>query len=184
MPLRASAIIRVAVERQHLAAIATRRIDRALQLGEAALHEFRAIRAGRHGNLDPGSGLAAVFTMRREHDGVAQAAGSGKATGRYRGISPARRRRHRHRDTAPARLRWRVPAVPGQCGEGQRLVAVLLIDAEKPHRSCGEQPVDGDLNIRAHMTRELAARSQPADPADAGKMPGQRVAGVLELLAR
>jgi hypothetical protein len=76
--LRSSAIIPVAVEREHLAAIATRVVDRVLQLGEATLHEFGALRAGGHGNLDPGPGLGAVFPVRGEHDGVAQVAGPAK----------------------------------------------------------------------------------------------------------
>src|SRR5580698_11292882 len=48
---RASPIIRIAVERQDLAAIATRGVDGVLQLGEAALDEFPTRRARRYGNL-------------------------------------------------------------------------------------------------------------------------------------
>jgi hypothetical protein len=72
---RASAIIRVAIERQDLAAIGARSVDGALELGEAALHELCAIGAGRQGNLDPGPGLTVILPMRGEHDRVAQAAG-------------------------------------------------------------------------------------------------------------
>ena len=73
---RAPAIISVGIEREDLAAIAARRVDRALQFGEAALHELSAERASRYGDLDPGSGLVVVFPMRGEHDRVAKVAGS------------------------------------------------------------------------------------------------------------
>jgi hypothetical protein len=59
---------------------------------------------------------------------------------------------------------------------------VLLKDAEKPDRRCREQPVDGHLNVRAHMTRELPRGRDQLVPRDAVEMPGQRVAGIVELL--
>src|SRR5205807_4493951 len=66
------------IEREDLAAIRTRGVDRTLQLGETALHEFRAMRARRHGNLDPGSGLPSVFTVGGEQDRVAKVTGLAK----------------------------------------------------------------------------------------------------------
>lgn len=60
---RASPIIRIAIERQDLAAIATRRVDGVLQLRETALHEFAARRPGRYGNLDAGPGLIAILAV-------------------------------------------------------------------------------------------------------------------------
>ncbi len=178
---RASPIIRVAIERQDLAAIATRGIDRALQLGEAALHELRAIGAGRHGNLDPGPCLIAVLPMRGEDDRIAQAVGLAEPqtvieTFHRRTLADIHVVILRRRDSGS------IAVISGQRRDAQRLVAVLLKDAEKPDRRCREQPVDGHLNVRSHMTRELPRGRDQLVPRNAGEMPGQRVAGIIELL--
>src|SRR5260370_17429879 len=83
-------------------------------------------------------------------------------------------------------LRWRdsgsIAVISGQCRDAQCLVAVLLVDAEKPDRRCREQPVDGHLNVRAHMTRELPRGRDQLVPRNAGEIPGHRVASIVELL--
>jgi hypothetical protein len=93
--------------------------------------------------------------MRGEHDRVAQAIGFAQPQAVVETFH-----RRALADVHLVILRWRnslgIPAVPGQCRDGQRLVAVLLVDAKKPDRRCGEQFVGGHLNIRAHVTRELA----------------------------
>ena len=144
---RASPIIGVAIERQHLAAIAARGVDGTLQLGETALHELRAIGAGRQGNLDPGPGLTVILPMRGEHDRVAQAAGLAEP----QAVVEAFHRRDladihlvvlRRRDSVG------IAAACGQCRDGQRLVAVCFVDAEEPDRRRREQPVDRRLERR------------------------------------
>ena len=177
---RAPSIIAIAIERQDLAAIGTRGVDGGLQLGETALHELRAIGAGRHGNLDAGPGLVAVLPVRGERDRVAQAVGSAEPqavveTFHGRALADIHILILRRRNSLG------IPAISGQCRDGQCLVAVLLVEAEKPDRR-GEQPVDGHLNVRAHMTRELPRGRDQLIARNAGEMPGQRVAGIVELL--
>jgi hypothetical protein len=57
---------------------------------------------------------------------------------------------------------------------------MLLVDAEKPDRRSGEQPVDRHLNVGLHMTRELPRGRNQLIARDAGEMPGQSVAGIVE----
>ena len=59
---------------------------------------------------------------------------------------------------------------------------MLFVDAEKPERRGGEQPIDGNLNVCAHMPRKLPRRRDQLIARNAGEMPVQRVAGMAELL--
>ena len=121
----------------------------------------------------------AVFTMRGEDDRVAQAIALTKPQAIVEAF---------HRcvvtdiDIVILRRRDRVgvPAILSQRRDGQRLVTMLLIDAEEPDRGGREQPVDGDLHVRAHVARKLPRGRDQLIPRDAGKMPGQGVAGVVE----
>ena len=145
------------------------------------MHELRAIGAGGHGNLDPGPCLIAVLPMRGEDDGVAQAVGLAEPqtvveTFHRRTLADIHIVILRRRDSGS------IAVISGQCRDTQRLVAVLLKDAEKPYRRCREQPVDGHLNVRAHMTRELPRGRNQLIPRNAGEMPCQRLAGIVELL--
>src|SRR5579864_5492464 len=152
---RVSAVLRAAIERQDLAAIRTCRVYRAFQFGETALHELRAHLAGRHRYLDAGSSLAIVLAMRGEQDSVAQAVSLAEP-------QAVIETSHRcvladihlvilcRRDCGSGLV------VGGQCCYGQCLVAVPLVDAKKPDWRYGEQPVDGHLNVGAHVTRKLS----------------------------
>jgi hypothetical protein len=146
------------------------------------LHELRALGAGRHRDLDPRSGFTAILAVRGEHHGIAQIiVGPAQPqavfeTFDWRALSDIHVVILRRRDGL------RMPAVPEQCREAQRLVALLFVDTEKPQRRCREQPVDAGLNIGAHVTRKLPrGRDQPIHW-NAGKMRGQRLVGVVELL--
>lgn len=70
----AALVVPFRFERKHLAAVGSRSIDRGLQLGEATVHKGNAILAGRHRDLDAGSGFAAVLAVKGQHDRVMQAA--------------------------------------------------------------------------------------------------------------
>jgi hypothetical protein len=119
--------------------------------------------------------------MRGEDDGIAQAVGLAEPqtvieTFHRRTLADIHIVILRRRDSGS------VAVFSGECRDAQRLVAVLLEDAEKPDRRCREQPVDGHLNVRAHMTRELPRGRDQLVARNAGEMPGQRVAGIVELL--
>jgi hypothetical protein len=160
----ASPIIRIAIERQDLAAIATRGVDRALQLGETALHELRAISAGRHGNLDPGPRLIAILPMRGEDDRVAQTI---NLTEPQAVIETFHRRALADIHIVILRRHYSVSisAIFGQCRDGQCLVAALLVDAEIGsamwRTACRCQ-----LERRRAYDLGTAARSRPTDPAE------------------
>src|SRR6202035_3380939 len=130
---RAPAIIRVAIERQDLAAIGARRADRALQLGEAALHELPARRTGGGRDLDASSVFVAVLTMGGEDDREAKAVGLAEPQAIVEAFD-----RRAFPDIHFVILRGcdhlGAAAIPGQRREGQRLVALLLVDAKKPDR--------------------------------------------------
>src|SRR5579863_198368 len=137
---RASVIFGAGIERKDLAAIGTRRANRALQFGKTALHELRAYLAGRHRYLDAGPSLPTVLTMRGQYDGVAQAVSLAEPqtvieTFHRRALADIHVVILRRRDRGSAVV------VDGQCRDGQRLVAMLLVDAKKPDWRCGEQPL-------------------------------------------
>jgi hypothetical protein len=145
------------------------------------LHELRAISADGHGDLDAGPGLVPILPMRGEHDRVAQAVGLAQPqavieTFHRRALADVHIVILHRRDSLS------IPAISAKSRDGQRFVAVFLVNPKKPDRRCGEKPVDGHLNIRAHVTRKLSrGRDQPV-PRNAGEMPVQRVAGIVELL--
>jgi hypothetical protein len=59
-----------------------------------------------------------------------------------------------------------IPAVSGQCRDGQGLVAVLLVDAKKPDRRCGRSACRWQPERPRAYDLGTAARSRPTDPAD------------------
>jgi hypothetical protein len=145
----APAIVVVGIERQHLAAVAARLVDRAFQFGEAALHELRALGAGRHGDLDPDLELPAMLAVRRQHDSVAHLAGPAQPqavveTSHRRALADIHLVILRRRDGVG------VAAVAAQPRKRQRLVAMLVVDAEKPQWR-RKQFIDTGLNVGAHM---------------------------------
>ena len=69
-----------------------------------------------------------------------------------------------------------------QRGEGQRLVAMALLNAEESDRPIGEQLVYGSLNVGAHVAGELPrCRDQPI-VRSAGEVPIDGRAGKVEPL--
>jgi hypothetical protein len=72
---RPSAIIRIAVERQDLAPVAIRGVDRVLDVGKAASDELRACRSGGQRNFNADARFRAMFAMGGEQDRVAHVVG-------------------------------------------------------------------------------------------------------------
>src|SRR6267154_5233765 len=75
-----------------------------------------------------------------------------------------------------------IAAAPGECREVQCLVAMLFVDTEKSQRSFREQPVDANLNVRAHVTRERPRGRNQLVRCNAGEMHEERVVGKIESL--
>jgi hypothetical protein len=160
---RAPPIIRLAIERQDLAAVGARRADRTLQLSEAALHELPAHGAGGCRDLDAGPGFVAVLTVRGEHDRVAKPVSLAEPQAVIEAFD---RRALADIDFVILRRRDHLgaAAIPGQGSEGQRRVAVLLVDAKKTGSARPRTACRRLLEHPLACGPGTAARSQPTDP--------------------
>ena len=67
-------------------------------------------------------------------------------------------------------------------GEGERLVAVALLNAEEPDMLNGEQFVHRGLNVGAHVPGKLSRRCDQSIQRDAGEMPFNGRTGKVEPL--
>ena len=72
--LRATPIVRLAIKREDVAAIGARCVHGLFKLGKAALRKAIACGPNRHRDLDPKQGLAAVFAIIGQNDGVTDVA--------------------------------------------------------------------------------------------------------------
>jgi len=134
---RPSTIIRATVERQDLAPVAIRGVDRVLDGDEAAPHELCSRRSGRRRDFNANTRFFTMFAMSREQDRISQVFG---ATQPQSIVEAFDRLGFADLHIMVLRRRDGMSGVSGsrQRGEGEGLVAVALLNSEEPDALDGE----------------------------------------------